>query len=306
MDNRRPMIIGITCFIVSLLLIWGYTTVKHKEMTSQFGDEVTVVVAAKAIDEYKIIQKSDLMTKTVFKNFRQPQTVSSVNEIIGKAAYVPIYEGEQVTMTKLVHSDGKPVLDRQVERKMRAVTIQVGPQTGVGKLIRPGNHVDILAIVSYDQSGQLQFESKTVFQNVLVLATGKTIQNSIPTRVDKETLTQMEATFEQQKRKDLYNTGLDPGLTSRPDDSYQTLTVQLSPEDAEKMIFLQHTIGDSKIFFTLRNGADTAIVKLDSTILDQVLGPDSDYGRSKIRPVPGNPPKPKFFDSKGGQPVPIY
>lgn len=306
MDNKRPIIIAGTCFVVSLLLIWGYTTVKRNEMTSTFGEEVDVVVAANGISEYAIIRPEMLKTVRVFKRFRQAQTVTTIEEIVGKASYVPIYANEQITLTKLVHSDGKPVLDKQVERKMRAVTIQISPHTGVGRLIRPGNRVDILGIVSYDQSGSTQFESKTMFQNVLVLATGKNVQNSIPTRVNRNVLSAIEATFEEQRRKDLYNTTIDPTTTSRPDDNYSTITVQLSTEDAEKMLFLQHTIGDSKIFFTLRNSSDTTIAKLETTILDQVLGPDSDYGRSKVRPLPLAPTKPRFYDSRGGQPVPIY
>lgn len=306
MESKRPIFIAGTCFIVSLLLIWGYTTVKRKEMTSAFGEEVDVVVAAEGIPEYAIIRPEMLKTARVFKRYRQPQTVNTIEEVIGKASYVPIYRDEQVTLTKLVHSDGKPVLDKQVERKMRAVTIQIAPHTGVGRLIRPGNRVDIMGIVSYDQSGATQFEAKTMFQNVLVLATGKNVQNSIPTRVNRNVLSAIEATFEEQRRKDLYNTTIDPATTSRPDDNYGTITVQLSTEDAEKMLFLQHTIGDSKIFFTLRNSSDTNVAKLETTILDQVLGPDSDYGRSKIRLPPSNPPKPKFYDSRGGQPVPIY
>jgi hypothetical protein len=42
------------------------------------------------------------------------------------------------------------------------------------------------------------------------------------------------------------------------------------------------------------------------TLLDQVLGPDSDYGKSKRKPPPVVAPKPKFYDSKGGQAVPVY
>lgn len=306
MENRRPIIIAIICFLISLLLIWGYTTIKRQEMTAEFGEEVDIVVAAEHIPEYGIIRREMLKTTKVFKKFQQPQTVSDPEEIVGKASYVPLYRDEQVTLTKLVHSDGKPVLDRQVEKKMRAITMQIAPHTGVGRLIRPGNRVDILAAVSYEQGASLQFEVKTVFQNVLVLATGKNLQNAIPTRINRNVLNVLETQFEEQKRKDLYNTSVDPSSTSRPDDNYSTLTLQLTPEDAEKLLFLQHTIGDSRLYFTLRNSADTTLAKIDTTILDQVLGPDSDYGRSKIKPAPIQPTKPKFYDSKGGVPVPIY
>src|SRR5687768_17379219 len=121
MENRRAVIMAIVCFLISITLIWAYTTVKRKEMTKEFGDEVDVIIAAKDIPEYGIIRAEMLTTTKVFKKFQQPQTVADFGEVIGKASYVPIYAGEQVTLTKLVHSDGKPVLDRQVEKKMRAI-----------------------------------------------------------------------------------------------------------------------------------------------------------------------------------------
>jgi pilus assembly protein CpaB len=306
MENRKPIVIAIVCFLVSLLLIWGYTTIKRKEMTAEFGEEVDVIVANENIPEYAILRPEMLRKTKIFKKFLQPQTVSEFEDIVGKASYVSMYRDEQVTLTKLVHSDGKPVLDRQVEKKMRAMTVQVSPHNGVGRLIRPGNRVDILAAVSYEQASALQFEVKTVFQNVLVLATGKNLQNQIPTRINRNVLNALEGTFEEQKRKDIYNTSVDTTATTRPDDNYATITLQLTPEEAEKLLFLQHTIGDSRLYFTLRNGADMLVSKIDTTILDQVLGPDSDYGRSKVRPPPSNPPKPKYYDSKGGQSIPVY
>ena len=49
--------------------------------------------------------------------------------------------------------------------------------------IRAGNRVDVLAAPNYDYNGQTIFEVKTVVQNALVLAAGKSIQNEVPTRV---------------------------------------------------------------------------------------------------------------------------
>ena len=289
--NRKALFIALICLGISIVLINAYVTARRYEMTSSFGDEVFVVVADKAIPEYSIIHPDQIKAVPVFKKFLQPQTIvvgsadidkePAAKEIIGKAAYVAIYPDEQVTMTKLIHQDGKPLLDRQVEKKMRAVTVQIAPHTGVGRLIRPGNRVDVMAAVNYDKGGENVFEVKTVAQNVLVLATGKHIQNSAPTGVDRQVLTLIEDEFEQRKRRDVG--GSPESLsTSRPDDNYNNLTLQLSPEEAEKIMYVSTTYGDQRLYFTLRNGGEDASEKLETTVLDDVLGPDSNYGLSKI------------------------
>jgi len=305
MENRKAIIISLICFVIAILLITAYVNVKRNEMTKEFGEEVPVVVATMDIPEYGIIRPGMVTVIRVFKNFKQPQTAADVNDIIGKASYVAISRNEQITMTKLIHQDGKPVLDRQVQKKMRAVTVVISPHTGVGRLIRPGNRVDVIIAPTYDSGGVTVYEVKTLLQDVLVLATGKNIQNEVPTRVDKAVLTEIEEEFERKKRKDFFGT-TESLRTSRPSDDYSHITLQVSPEDAEKLAFITHTFGDRSIYLVLRNRSDHGVEKAETTLLDNVLGPESDYGRTKIRPPPYVPPRPKFYDSEGGRPVPVY
>lgn len=316
MDKKKALLIASLFFGISIFLINGYVDALRAELTKTFGQEVGVVVATELIPEYGIIRPEMLTVKPIFKNFVQSQTVTvalgneeatskAISEIAGKAAYVPIYPDEQVTLTKLVHQDGKPVLDKQVEKTMRAVTVAVSPANGVGRFIRPGNRIDILATVRYEANGNEQFEVKTVMQNVLVLATGKNLQNSVPTKVSRDVLSALEAKFEEQRRKDLFTTSVDSG-TSRPDDNYTHMTLQLTPEDSDKLLLLQNTIGDAKLYYTLRNSADLTVANLETTILDQVLGPDSELGRSKIKPQPLQPLKPRYMDMEGEAAVPRF
>jgi pilus assembly protein CpaB len=317
MAMNRSMILSVVSFGVALALVAGYTNMRQTEVTKDFGEKVTVVVAKESIPEYGLIRKEQLGTAVIYKKFVQPQTMKvdsdsdedlakAASQLIGKSAYVNIYAGEQITLTKLVHQDGKPVLDRQLEKNSRAVTIQIAPHTGVGRLIRPGNRVDILVPARFELNNEAQIEVKTVFQNVLVVATGKAIVNGVPTRVNRAVLSSLESEFESQRRKDLYQTNLDPSTTARPDDNYNTVTVQLPTSEAEKLILLQHEIGDQQLYLTLRNTADESVAKLQTTLLDQVLGPDSAFGRSKIKPVELPPAEPKFYDSEGGKLKPVY
>jgi Flp pilus assembly protein CpaB len=315
MENRRAIIISIICVLVSMLLISAYQTVREKELTASFGEEVDVVIADGAyfdrnktdfIPEYTTIESDMLKTIKVFKNYKQPLTASKPEDVVGKATFVPISLGEQITLTKLVHPDGKPVLDQQVEKKTRAVTIMVSQQSGVSRLIRPGNRVDVLIAPVYDANGTTILEVKTLIQNAVVLATGKHLQNEVPTRVDRDLVNYIEEANTKLKRKDLFGGSPDNLQNSRPDDNYNSVTLQLSMEDAEKLVFLTHKFGDKAVYLTLRNATDPEIVNLGTTLLDDVLGPNSDYGRSKRRPAPITPPKARYQDLLGNTPIPRY
>ncbi len=313
---NRTVLLAVVAFAIAMLLVNGYTSMRRSEITREFGELVEVVIAKENIPEYGLIRQEQLATATINKKFVQPQTIkvegeanlsSVASEIIGKSSYVPIYKGEQITLTKLINQEGKPVLDKQLEKEHRAVTIQISPHTGVGRLVRPGNRVDILIAAKYERDQKPYIEVKTVFQNVLVLATGKAVVNGVPTRVNRAVLSSLEAEFESQRRKDLYQTNLDPSTTARPDDNYNTLTVQLPMADSEKLVLLQNGFGDQSLYFTLRNTADEGVLPLQTTLLDQVLGPEESLlKRSKYRAPDIKPADPKFYDSIGGTLQPKY
>lgn len=311
MENRKAIIISAICFLISILLIAGYVRALETEMTKDFGEKVPVVIVStksnRMVNEYETITAGMLEIAEVFKKFRQPAAVEDPADVIGRAAYVPMYPGEQITLTNLVSQDHKPVLDRQVEREKRALTLSIAAHTGVGRLIRPGDRVDILTAPHYDMNGTVIFEVATVLSNVLVLATGKYIQNEVPARFDQKVMTYLQESFEKEKRKDWGSGNREERLiTSRPTDNYNTVTIQVSPEEAKKLLYLVATYGPSRLYFTLRNPADQEVAKIQTTLLDDVLGPDSDYGRTFRKPPSIPPAKPKFYDLKGDQPVPIW
>lgn len=304
MENRRAFIISSICFLISIMLISAYVNVRRAELTAEFGDEVSVVVASVAIPEYATITSDMVKVVPVFKKYRQPQTVETPEDVVGKSTFVSISPGEQITRTKLIEQDGRPVLDRQVEKKTRAVTLMISPHTGVGRLIRPGDRVDILVAPSYETKGETIYEVKTVAQNILVLATGRNIYNEVPTRIDRSVLSTLQSQFEISRRQDYY--GRSENLnTTRGADNYSHITIQLTPEEAEKIHYLTSTFGDRALYFTLRNSADSKVETIRTTLLDDVLGPDSDYGKSKRKPPPIVKRQPRFFDSVGDRVVPV-
>ncbi len=127
------------------------------------------------------------------------------------------------------------------------------------------------------------------------------MQNEVPTRVNKDVMGFLESKLED--RKDFGGARTDILPNGRPADDYSSITLQLSP-DAEKLVFIETKFGEGRIFFSLRNSADQEVAAIPTTLLDEVLGPESDYGISQRKPPePPPPPPPKFYDSVGGNTI---
>ena len=85
--------------------------------------------------------------------------------------------GEPVTPAKLVKAGDGGVLAAILPAGMRAISTRIKEETGVGRLILPNDHVDvILTQRKRGRSGGDDFVSDTLFRNVRVLAIGQLIE----------------------------------------------------------------------------------------------------------------------------------
>jgi pilus assembly protein CpaB len=145
--------------------------------------EVTVAMAQ------VLVAKADigLGQITSAENFRWqhwPQTALSPNyiqrstrpnapaDLTGSVARSPMLAGEPVTAMKLVKAGEGGVLAAILPAGMRAISTRIKEETGVGKLILPNDHVDVLLTVK--RRGD--HNAETLFRNVRVLAIGQLIE----------------------------------------------------------------------------------------------------------------------------------
>ena len=85
--------------------------------------------------------------------------------------------GEPVTALKLVKAGEGGVLAAILPAGMRAISTRIKEETGVGRLILPNDHVDvILTQRRRGRAGGEEFVSDTLFRNVRVLAIGQLIE----------------------------------------------------------------------------------------------------------------------------------
>jgi pilus assembly protein CpaB len=115
---------------------------------------------------------------TVNSNYVQRNTrPNAVSELAGAVARAPLSPGDPITPYKLVKAGEGGVLAAILPAGMRAISTRIKEETGVGKLILPNDHVDvILTVRKRGRAGGDEHVSDTLFRNVRVLAIGQLIE----------------------------------------------------------------------------------------------------------------------------------
>ncbi len=133
---------------------------------------------------------------------------SDVKEAAGRVTRFPLVAGEQVLAARMVSGDVKTGsgLAFAVPENMRAISVPVSEISGAGGLIVPGDRVDILVATDYQSlfapyeflarqvaGNAAADESRrptvfTVLQDVLVLAVGQAITDTVDGQRDPATL----------------------------------------------------------------------------------------------------------------------
>jgi pilus assembly protein CpaB len=180
--------------------------------------------------------------------------LSTVERLYGRILVTNVKANEPILDAKLAPLDvtqGGVAAVTQSEK--RAMAVRVDDVVGVAGFINPGNRVDVLVTLREASS-----QTKTVLQNVLVLATG----------------TQMEA----------HGTG----AKSR---EVRVITVEVTPEEAEKLALAAH---EGKVTMALRNYTNTQPILTSgatvSTLLSSYSFPNAKVQAKPFPPVIEKPP----------------
>lgn len=243
------LIAGIAGFMVS-----SYIDGVESQYKETYGNPVPVITAKVDIKELELIDDRKLEITNVPKKYLMPGAFQKIESLYNTIAAVPIKKGEQITQPRITYPGAKSGLAKQISVGKRAFAVNVTEGQSVSRLIKPGDRVDVLAMIDYAGGRKEMQKIKTVLQDVYVLATGKRITREIPLaglKVDKEI-----------RKLDL-NTF----------NNFNTVTLELSPYEVQKMIFLVKS--GSGIFLSLRNNDDKSIERISGTRLFDVLGEDA-------------------------------
>ena len=108
---------------------------------------------------------------------RKSDRPAAIENLSGQIARVPFVAGEPIREAKLVNAKGSGFMAAILPQGMRAMSIQISPETGAGGFILPNDRVDV--VLSRRGNGDKTAEanaSETVLNNIRVLAIDQNIE----------------------------------------------------------------------------------------------------------------------------------
>lgn len=240
-SNRVALIVAVVLGLVAVVAVHAYVK-RIRENYAYMMEGIRVLVAAEDLPAGSKIEPGDVAAKTVPRRYVLQQAVlaSDAQEVYGATLSMPVRKGDQI-LWSMVGGKLEKGLARLVPDGERAVTISVTDVTGVAGLILPNDHVDVIgtftvtrppeagAILPGTRREQLQTElaTITILQNVTVLAVGNVMGGTV-------------------------------GLPEKVRQSYGTVTLALTPAEAELVVFAQNY---GELSLVLRNDEDLSIME---------------------------------------------
>lgn len=169
--NRRALLIALTFAVLGVVLLVLYQQRFVAEASG--GEKIKLIIAVKPIEHGKVITEEMLATREVPLAYVEDRAIKDVEKqkILGLRVGNTVEAQQTLMWTDLVTSnEDRRDLSSLVQPGSRAVSIQMNKEASSVALIRPGDYVDVFAVMNQSQSEQKV--AVVLLQRVLVLATG--------------------------------------------------------------------------------------------------------------------------------------
>lgn len=236
---KRVRIIGIAAAFIFAVCLFVFLT---KLNESKEIPKTQVVIATTNIPINATITEEMLMVAEMPSEAVMSDAILSIESVVGQTVNSTVYAGDQLRACRLVQY-GDPesgTLSYIVKEGMRAISINVTDIEGVSGMLKPGNHIDLIA----------QYETET----------GAVDEGGIPIK-------------EQAARIILQNVeilAVDAYMTpaGAPSDvMYTKLTLSVTPEQAIELSFVDNL---GTIRAVLRSTLDTETIEEHSITVDDI------------------------------------
>jgi len=223
MGKYKPIILlgaGIIVALVTSFLTYDWLNQKAEAKLVKPQKTLEIAVASVDLPWGRVITNDMIEYKHFLQDSLPEGHFSRESSLEGRVVITPVKVNEPIFESSLAPTSIKTGgVAAVITSKKRAMAVKVDKVIGVSGFIYPGNRVDVLVTLRRD--GKDQPFTKTVLENVLVLAVG----------------TKIEAEGKGQK--------------SSPVD---VITLEVAPNEAEK---LAHAATEGKIQLSMRNFMDT-------------------------------------------------
>jgi pilus assembly protein CpaB len=235
--NKALVILGVGVLIALVASLFTYGWLQKKGR-SQAQTQETISVAVASYDlPWGTVLTASMVKLTPFLKQSLPEGYfPDTTKVVGRTLIQPIRTNEPIFDSRLAPTgtQGGGVA-AVITPKKRAMAVKIDKFVGVSGFIHPGNRVDVLVTLS--QAGKITTPiTKTVLENVLVLATGGDVEKS--------------------------------GNREKPS-QVDVITLEVTPEEGEKLALAS---SEGKLQLALRNSADTGDVVTKGTTFPSLIG----------------------------------
>ena len=241
MKQKIVLVVSIAIGILAAVLTRTYLVSKDAEVQRLKEDfkkkhkTIEALCFAREVASGTSLAEGDLGVKTVPASGLRGQVLTEKDYklVLNHKVLVPHKEGDILFWSDI--EGGNPAdggLADAVSKKKRAVSINCTGAAAVSGMVKPSDHVDVIASYATPKLAEdgrtmiQELSTRTILQNVLVLATGKeTAKSAIA-------------------RSDAFGGG----------GAYSTITLEVSPREAELLVFYEQIKG--RLSLALRNKDD--------------------------------------------------
>jgi len=118
---------------------------------------------------------------------RKSERPDAINQLAGSIARAPFAAGEPIREAKLIKGPGSGYMAAILPEGMRAISVEISPETGAGGFILPNDHVDVILTrrdkAAEKAAGTEIHVSEVILNNVRVLAIDQTVEEKNGQRV---------------------------------------------------------------------------------------------------------------------------
>lgn len=178
-----PLVVGLALGVFAIKLM--YDVVQKARANPVAGEMVSVVRAKTEIPMTSRITEPMLEIIQAPKGFLPPGWFGKKEDVIGRVTNVMIPKNMPVAGSMLQPVGSAEGAPSRIPDGFRAVAVKVDESSGVAFLVKPGNRVDVAAVLPVKTANGNETISKTILENVEVLAVGQELGQ----KGDKGTIT---------------------------------------------------------------------------------------------------------------------
>ncbi len=267
MKQRMVLIISVVIGLLAFVMTQSYFRAKlaalehERALMNSNEKRVEVLAAGRDLPAGTVLIKKDLLSKGILSRdvSKDNILVEDVDKFIGKKIKISV-ERAKPLMWSYVDVPARPGsgLAPMITSGRRALSISISGAAGVSGLVQPNDRVDVMGSFTFPSRKdpeKTEWVTLTLLQDVSVLALGQTLGKT------------------------------EPGDRTRPSSGYSTVTLDVTPREAELLVFAENMKGH--LTLSLRNPEDVSYEKnlpeINFSMLEEELPSLNTYRQQIIR-----------------------